>query len=409
VARYDLAVIGADLGGLATAALLSAKGGKVAVFGAGKNLAQSLGGLEQDGFAFAPGPSLLAACGTGMAIGRFFSDAQAGALTAQPAGIYQVALPDRRISLSRNRDSTLEELRREFPEDRRAIEQFYRDLDRSVEKIGKGKLAAFFAKRKTAAAFLNAYSFSRELRCFFSILSNFFYRLPLEKLLFPDLIDLILRAPSRTYGLRTVLAQQLVERIVRRGGEIRFGEEAAETAISGHRSVGVKTSQGTIDSRTVLLDTQDPHQPVLFTGIRETVIPVGMEKDVLYLPDYTRPDEFISLSLSDEKDESAAPLGMRAMTCVFNSVNAPCRKEEMISRVSRLIPFFEDFNVFSKAKPLPAAGQPSSDVRFKPIHAGAGTPVLFQSNIKGMYKIAEDSLTPIQQVQAAYKLVNKLR
>jgi hypothetical protein len=408
VARYDLAVIGADLGVLATAALLSAKGGKAAVFAAGKNLAASIGGLEKDGFSFAPGPSLLAAHGRGMLIEKLFSDAQAGVLTAKPAEVYQVALPDRRISIWRNRESTLQELRREFPENARAIEQFYLDLDRTVEKTGKSRLSAFFAKRKTAAAFLKPYSFSRELYSLLSILSNYFYRQPLEMLPLTDLTDLILHTPVRTYGLRTVVAQQLIDRIVRSGGEIRYGEEAAEIAIAGHRLIGVNSSQDKVGSRTVLLAAREPRQSILFTGIRETVIPVGMEKDVIFLPDYSKPDEFMSLSLSDERDESAAPPGMRAMTCVFNSLSASSTREEMVSRISRLIPFLEDFIVLSEMKPVRDAARASTDVRYKPIHAGSGEPVLFHANAKGMYKLVEDALTPIPQMKAAYKLIKKI-
>lgn len=408
MARYDAAVIGLGLGGLATAALLAARGRRVVVLAPGKDAVSSLGGLEKDGFTFAAGSSLLAACSAGSVIDRLFTDAGAGALPGRPATVYQVALPDRRISIYGSRDGTLDELRHEFPGDGSTLERFRRDLEKAQEKIGKGKLAAFFARNKTAASFLRTYSFSRELRCFFALLSNYFFRLPLEKIALTDLIELFLRVPHRSYGLHADAAQSLINGLTRSGGEIRFEEGTAEVMVKGHRSTGVKTSAGELDARNVVVSIPAPDQTVLFAGIRETVIPVGMEKDVLYLPDYARPDEFLSLSLSDEQDVSAAPAGMRAMTCAFNNVSASCPKETLINRVGGLIPFFTDFLTVSERKASDAPAPATSPMQFKSIHTGEGAPVLFHAAAKGLYRFTEDSLSPLQHVRAAYKLAKKI-
>lgn len=406
MARYDLAVIGADLGGLAAAALLSSKGGKTIVIGMGQDLAASLGCLDRDGFAFTSGSSLLPARGQDRIFERFLPDSTAGDILSSRADVYQVALPDRRVTISRNRNETMEELRREFPRDYRVLDQCFRDLERLETKIAKGKVASFFAKRKSADSFLGHYGFSRELSVFFDLLSRFFFRLPLNKLLLPDFIELILHMPVRSYSLRSKVAGALKDQLVQRGGEIRFEETLPELARHGSRIKEVKSASGIIESRTILLDVQEDSQRILYAGIRENVIPVSMEKDVIYLPDYARPEEFLSVSLSDENDGSAAPAGMRALTCVFNNIEASCSKEILISRLGRLIPFLNDFIVLSDMKPVAVPRE--QDQRFKPVFGSAGPVGLYQASEKGMYMIEESSVSFFAQLHAARKLVKKI-
>ena len=407
MARYDLAVMGVDLGGLSCAALLSSKGRKPVVFGRGPDLATSIGGLTYSGFSFAPGPALHTAPRAGGTMDQLFADIKAGTVAAEEAGGFQVALPDRRISLARNRERWRDELKREFAQDRQHLERFFRDLDRLAAKIAKGRIAAFFAKRKSAAALLRRYAFSRELQAFFALLSRFFQRMPPEHAALDEFVDMLLRPPSRAYGQRVTVATRLMETILKNGGEVRFGDGVDEV-LPRSRRFEVKAASGSLDADTVLLSQPDARQSVLYAGIRDTVIPVGMGNDVIYLPDYAKPDEFLSLSLSDEKEASSAPSGARALTCVFNGMEASLPKEEMIRLVGRLMPFLSDFIVVSEVVPdVPQARIPQ-DVHFKSVHSGVGGAVLFQGTIKGIYRIAEDRLASGKQIRAARRLMKKI-
>ncbi|HET7318397.1 MAG TPA: NAD(P)-binding protein [Nitrospirota bacterium] len=74
MSTYDLAVVGAGLGGLAAAALFSAKGKKVLVSSPHASLAEALGVMAADGFLFPSGPVLLYGFEPGGAFNQLFRD-----------------------------------------------------------------------------------------------------------------------------------------------------------------------------------------------------------------------------------------------------------------------------------------------------------------------------------------------
>ena len=118
MAKYDLAVLGAGLGGLAVAALLSRNGKKVIVLASGDSLDAALGVREFEGFRFfRDAPLFYGFEEDGILTGLFDRLGLVYDGLASPSR-YQVALPDRRITVFANQEETYEELKREFPRER---------------------------------------------------------------------------------------------------------------------------------------------------------------------------------------------------------------------------------------------------------------------------------------------------
>ena len=190
VPKYDLAVAGAGLGGLAVAALMSRSGKKVIVLESGASLDAALGVREFDGFRFFHGPTLSYGFEEGGAFHEIFSKLDnAPPELLKHAHRFQVALPDRRITVSANQEETHDELKREFPREIQSIEKFYRDLKKEAARIMKSRMAAYFAKLKSATGFIGKYHFSSEFTIFLEIQSRFFFRKPLSQLSLTKLLQ----------------------------------------------------------------------------------------------------------------------------------------------------------------------------------------------------------------------------
>ncbi len=197
VPKYDLVVAGAGLGGLAVAALMSRSGKKVSVLESGASLDAALGVREFDGFRFFHGPTLSYGFEKGGAFQEIFAKLGNAPEELNNARCFQVALPDRRITVSANQEETHDELKREFPREIQLIEKFYRDLKKQAARITKSRIAAYFAKRKSAAGFIGKYHFSREFTIFLEIQSRYFFRKPLSQLSLAKLTTLIETMPVR--------------------------------------------------------------------------------------------------------------------------------------------------------------------------------------------------------------------
>ena len=100
MSQFDLAVVGADFGGLASAALLSSAGKRSILCTPAASLAGAVGAAEKDGFPFCSGPSLTYGFEPGGAFRRLLADLGLEDMELSRAPVYQVALPDRRITVS---------------------------------------------------------------------------------------------------------------------------------------------------------------------------------------------------------------------------------------------------------------------------------------------------------------------
>lgn len=408
--KYDVAVVGAGLGGLAVAALLSGKKKKIIVIERGGSLSGAVGAYDRDGYSFYASPALSYGFERG---GAFYTlSANLGIVhsVSVHSPCYQVALPDHRITIFADQGETLEELRREFPKEINALMKFYRDLHSLAEKSVKNRFWSYVTSRRSAAGFIPGYRFSRELKTFFDIQSLYFFQRPVAELSLVDLITLCDTPPLYLEGGFKKLADQLYSTILQQGGEILYNQTDAELASRGGHIVGIKAKQGVIEADTILLNLSKRYDSsTIFMGLRDTVIPVGMCPEVLYLPDYQSPQDFYTISLSANDDIASAPKGMRGLSVSFRSgQSGVVDKQALIERLNRLIPFLNDYLVFSDEHRTGDEGiDVPEDVTFKPLRSGEGTSLLYRGS-RSIYLLKNAQTAPLQVMSEVNRYVKKV-
>ncbi len=405
--KYDLIVVGAGFGGIAVAGLVSRSGKKVIVLEAGASLDAALGAREFDGFHFFQSPALSYGFEQGEAFYEIFTKLTNTHEALKHVRRFQVALPDRRITVSEDKEETHDELKREFPREIQSIERFYRDIKDELAHITKSRIAAYFAKQKTATGFIGKYHFSREFKIFLELQSRFFFRKPLSKLSLAKLITLCEAMPTRLHGGTRALADRFLADLPKSGGDIVFGTGAAEIAFKNGRLVGVKTDQQLFETDSILLNVPHQQQPTYFLGILDDVVPVGMEQDLLYLPDYTKADEFFFVSVSDDNDISSAPMSARALTVSLGtSITREREQDDLIGPLADIIPFLDENVFFIEPSPVISTSfKLYNDVTLKPIRSSSAPPLLFKTSKRHLYLLHDTQYMPLELMTAVRKFV----
>ena len=409
--KYDVAVIGAGLGGLAAAALLSSRKRKTLVLEQSASLSDALGVVEKDGFIFSDGPSLSYGFEHGGALQEFSAGLGIRQNTLVPAPCYQVALPDRRLTVFAEHNETLEELRREFPKEINAVAKFYRELGDAAARSGKNRIFASLAKYRAAEGFIRTYRFSRELTAFFDVQSLFFFQKPAADLSFASLISLCNTPPRRLHGGFRKFGDQLYGVVLQHGGEVRYNEPSPALSFRDNGTIGIKTVHGVVEADALLLNAlPHPRRAVLFIGLRDDVVPVGMSHDVLFLPDYSRAQEFLALSLNGKEDDAAAPQGMRALTLSFcRNQNVRVDKQTIVEQLGRLVPFLNDYLVFSE-EPKSGDGHAvvPADLSIKPYRQRGGASLLCRTSQRNVFVLQDAPESPLQVILEVQRFVDKI-
>ena len=407
--KYDLAVVGAGLGGLAATALLSRKNKKAIVIEPGNTVGGALGTFEKGKFVFTTGAALSFGFERGGAIQALYESLGISHNASLISPCYQVALPDRRITVYAEQGETLEELRREFPSEIDEIAKFYQDVKKRSVQDTKNRFFAYLSNRMPAGGFVRRYSFSRELIAFLDVQSRYFFRQPVADISVASLITLCDTAPLMVHGGFKKIAEQMVDVILKNSGEIRYQTALAEITFTDRHTAGVTTPLGFVESHATLLNTVQQQDHLLFMGIRDEVVPVGMLPNVIGLTDYSFPERFFALTLSDPGNETVAPKGMRTLTASFQPWFADRSKDELMRVVSRLVPFLDEFLVFGELhNQEPCSYAVPKDVSFKPVRTRSGRMLLSRSSKRGMYMLLDGAGTPAQSIAAAQALVERL-
>jgi glycine/D-amino acid oxidase-like deaminating enzyme len=411
VPKYDLIVVGAGLGGLVASALLSKRSKKAVIVDPDKEIGGALGSYEKNGFVFTAGPSLSFGFERGGAFQKLYETLGIPHSASVLSPCYQVALPDRRITVYAETSETLEELRREFPLEIDAIAQFYRDLRVEAIRSSNNRLAAYLAKRRKASTFIRKYRFSRELMAFFDVQSLVFIHRHVMDVSLASLMQLFDTVPLSIQGGFKKLLDQMVDVILKNGGEVQYGTPLPEIVFRDGHAIALKMSQDLVDADTILLNTgQQREDSMLFIGIHDEVVPVSMSQFVLCLPDYAYPGRFFTLSLNPKDDDSTAPKGMRALTVSFPNEQFLLQGDDaLMQQVGKLIPFLQTFMAFSET--YTSASRPYAvpdGVTFKPIRTSDGQPVLSKSKRGDIYLLVDGRGTPLQTIHAAQRLVDLL-
>lgn len=409
--KYDVAIVGAGLGGLAAAALLSGRKKKIIVLECGGTVDGAGGVFIKDGIAFFAAPTLSYGFEPGGAFNELSALLGITQKTAIHSPSYQVALPDRRITIYPEWSDTLEELRREFPREIDAIIRFHNDLHKEAGKNAKSRIWSYLSRHRPVAGFLRKYRFSRELMTFYDVQSLFFYQKPAEELSLASLTALCDAPPHTIHEGFIKLSEQLHAVILREGGEIRFNEPVSELALKNDRVIGLTTTRGVVHANTVLLNSAHRRiSSALFVSLKKDVIPIGMCDQVLFLPDYARPHDYISLSLNAEGD-SIAPPGIRTLCASFGlQQNTASDTRALITKISRIMPFLDNYLVFAEERQFERreAALPEG-VSFKRLRGTDGTPLLFRGNRKNVYLLSNEHTAPLQVLSAAHRFVRTVR
>ncbi len=410
--RYDLAVAGAGLGGLAAAALLARQNRKTVIVEQADLSGGSLVPARKEGFLFSPGPMISFGFERGGALQGLQSVlgiSQSGTVLSP---CYQVALPDHRISVFQEMGETLEELRREFPGEIDALARLYRDVRKAGVRIVRNRFSAFRACHRRSGAFLNAYRFGRDVRSFFDIQALCFFQRPAHELPFASLVTLLDGAPLHAHGGFYHLTELLLSSLLKNGGEVLYGEPQADVVQRKGRAQGLSLSSGTVLEAAVVLINRTPIPPctTIFLGVREEVMPLGMAQEVLCLPYHEHPDLLFTLSVNSPEHEHAAPPGMRSITVTFPLL--PQGKEpieKLIPVITGIMPFLDRFLVVTEQHlPKRQAGGGRSPAPVKSSRGARGGSLLIKTSIRNCYEIPDDARAPHRAVIAAQKLAQQL-
>jgi hypothetical protein len=411
VLKYDFAVAGAGLGGLAAAALLSSQKRKTIVIESAESLNSALGVFEKNGFTFLAAPSL----SYGFQRGEAISELSAFLGVLQDVSVlspcYQVALPDHRITVYPEQNETLEELRREFPKEIDALSRFYRDVHKQAVQNGKNRFSSYVSDRRAAAGFVAKYRFSRQLASFFDVQSRYFHQKPLQELSLSSLIALCDTPPLYIRGGFKKFCNALYGIILQHGGEVRYQEHSPELVFKNGALAGIKTSRGLTEAGCILLDDIQQNQKTLYIGLHDRALPVGMAHLVLLLPDYASPEDFISLSVGADDAAALTPPGVKALTATLHSPRARnAEKKALTERISSLMPFLDEHTVFMEEQKREKIGwKMHGDMAFRALRSNGGESALFRSSRRrDVYLLRENPDAPLQTISAAALFVKKM-
>lgn len=136
--QCEVIVVGAGIGGLATAALLAARGLDVCVFERQSQVGGCVANLEQAGYTFEPTAGLYSGWQTAGTYARLFSELRSAPPEVQALSpAYIVRLPDQiDVLLTEDFDEFAETLKLAFPECANAAVDFYRTLLRISVRDG---------------------------------------------------------------------------------------------------------------------------------------------------------------------------------------------------------------------------------------------------------------------------------
>ncbi len=125
---YDVAVVGAGMGGVATAALVARSGRSVILVDRARRAGGVCQSLVTDGYRFEIGATLLSGFSAGGSLAALCERLSLNLALKEADPLFQVALPYHRISLWANPEGCWREVRREFPKDEPGWRTLWSDL-----------------------------------------------------------------------------------------------------------------------------------------------------------------------------------------------------------------------------------------------------------------------------------------
>jgi hypothetical protein len=413
VEKYDVAIVGAGIAGLCTAALLASAGRTVFLTDPSESAGGSVMPVEKDGILLTPGPDITYGFEPGGAFQNLYAAFGFGREESDRPARYQVALPDRRITVAPQNEETLEELRREFPREIDTLVSLYSESKTISMRISTSRLYAYLSGKRSASSFLQRYRLSPELISFFDVRSRFYFRTPISDLSLHTLALMIHTPPEHLSGGGSLLASRLLAQCRDRGTDVHLNEPWPEMLFDGRRLTAIRTAQGTVEARAFIVNTSWPGDAyTMVIGIRGDVLPVRMENTVICQHDYRNPRVWNALSISPSSPGKSATEAVQTLTASFCTGGiADIERETLVDKIQSTIPFFSDFIVTADDRP---AGKrwfnlPENITRKKKRGHEDMPPLPFPSAVKNLILMPDSSYGLIQAVRAAQAVTAKLR
>ena len=403
--KYDVAFIGAGISGLYAAALLAKAGKKVIVVDPGEKAGGAAAERVKDRFRFIAGPNIGYGFEAGSPAQAFFAGLGLSPDQIPAALRFQVALPDRRITVSPNVHEMLAELRREFPREIDRLSWLYDDANRLARKASKSVLFSYILGHRSADAYLRSCRFSRELTAYFDVQARFFFGQSIRHLPLASLV-LLLTAPPRTFpGGLGPIADRLLSVLGEHQCDVRLREPWPELLFRRRRISAVRTPQGAIEPRSIVINTAwQPKEHTMFISVREEVIPVGMASTVIYLPDYGKPEDTVILTLPHDRSNSGAPEGTMPLTVLGAS------RERLREHIESVIPFLSDFIVIADEQDHQAREYAlPKEVTVSSPGPLSAVKLPVPNSIDNLYLLPDSSRALHQSLQAGQRIADKLR
>ena len=289
---YDVAVVGAGIGGLATAGLLARAGRSVILLDRATRPGGVCQDLTIDGHRFEVGATLLSGFGPGGPLAMLSQRLGISLPIVEADPAFQVVLPSHRISLWTRPEAWWREIRREFPDEETAWRALWSELEGvAAEREQAAKLLPFLPPerwrqrlqvwRALTLGILSpvpAKTGAILKRALHTPLHTTMLRHGLgetsQRVVEAALWYLLLRAPEECSTLEaavafqqarqgvatipggsTVLADALAEKFQQDGGQLRLGTPVDHLLLEGGRVPGLVTAGGeTIRARFVVAD-----------------------------------------------------------------------------------------------------------------------------------------------------------
>jgi len=404
---FDVTILGNDLSGLVTGALMVKRGFNVLVL----DIKQERQEISRDGYTLRKLPSVFVGFGQGQIFSEIFTELGLPFLErkrfelAQPA--YQVVLPGIRLDISQEREELFDLYSSEFPADGKILAEICREMDRHSnvirELISQEVVyppTTFKEKWRVSRALSQILPKGGKPEDFSAFLDRFNVAplartLIMSQLVFlgtvhPDeysltyassLMSWTNKAIFRVEGGMKVLESLCMERITSYRGSVQQVNAIEEVNLKKFIEITVSEIKEPVKTKMLLL-TSNPEEffathaqkyiksfikkkleitepsTHLFTyyfGIHDHVVPVGMEDQLILVNDPNQDlysGNLICIRLSPRGVTEYAPEGKRLLTATIiikpegdeiNVVTAKELADKVHASLAELIPFLDNF------------------------------------------------------------------
>ncbi|MDO8446062.1 MAG: hypothetical protein Q7T53_08190 [Deltaproteobacteria bacterium] len=374
--KYDILIIGSEISGLVSAALLAKKGFSVAVVSGREGSPV----YEKDGYTLNERPSFITGL-KGGPLGTLFDEIGVPKDTGiKGASPYQVVLPDERVDVYEEPELFHEELRRCFPKEIDKVSDFYNHLSGLNEEIGHVMdLNPFSFRILLPSGIRKGKRPLRDMAEGLGLSQRFqsFVRAQISSFSYLDGPTSIMAASSilesSRKGIYSIeggldgLKEMLLKKIESFGGDFIMSP-AKEVSRNGNRWL-LRTEEEALSGRVVIgnIDAQifcglflDLRKKYLKSidrienslspltvnlGVKESGVPVGMAANVIVLRDYGGKHILDNLILvhmgAPSNGKRGVSITCRVPTEEYRNGNIRGISEAMLEGVDELLPFID--------------------------------------------------------------------